>query len=76
MAEITKLDKICGHDHPYGQRHGVSAKASSYYTPAFAAEVGRMLLEKIDEQDTVSGHGAVRPLTQAAIAECQIGPRM
>eukprot|EP00972_Heterocapsa_arctica_P072003 10635449-Heterocapsa_arctica.AAC.1 len=31
-----------------------------------------MLLEKIDEKDIVSGHGAA----QAAIPECQIGPKM
>eukprot|EP00972_Heterocapsa_arctica_P112479 16432019-Heterocapsa_arctica.AAC.1 len=40
MAEIVKLNKVCGHDHPHGQCHGFSAKASSYYMPAFAAEVG------------------------------------
>eukprot|EP00972_Heterocapsa_arctica_P104974 15469442-Heterocapsa_arctica.AAC.1 len=72
MPEIVKLNRTCGHDHPHGQYHGISAKASSYYTPAFAAEVGRMLLDTIDEHNVASGHGA----GQAATEECQIGPRM
>eukprot|EP00972_Heterocapsa_arctica_P040097 5906887-Heterocapsa_arctica.AAC.1 len=66
MPEIVKLNRTCGRDRPHGQCHGISAKASSYYTPAFAAEVGRVLIEKIDEQNVVSGRG----MEQIEIEEC------
>eukprot|EP00972_Heterocapsa_arctica_P015777 2325321-Heterocapsa_arctica.AAC.1 len=55
MPEIVKLNRLCGHDHPHGLCHGINAKASSYYTPAFAAEVGRMLMEKIGGRNIESG---------------------
>eukprot|EP00972_Heterocapsa_arctica_P015067 2218534-Heterocapsa_arctica.AAC.1 len=51
MPDIERLSRACGHDHPHGVCHGISAKASSYYTPAFAAEVGAMLMAKIGAEN-------------------------
>eukprot|EP00972_Heterocapsa_arctica_P112182 16430382-Heterocapsa_arctica.AAC.1 len=49
LPEIgAALAKTCGHDHPHGQTHGISAKMSAYYTPAFANAVGNMLLRLIE----------------------------
>eukprot|EP00972_Heterocapsa_arctica_P026903 3959408-Heterocapsa_arctica.AAC.2 len=80
MTNIVKLNKVCGHNHPYRQCHGVSATASSYYTPAFVAEVGRMLLEKIDEHDTgavdgVGGHIATTKSQEEEEEWCGSGNR-
>eukprot|EP00972_Heterocapsa_arctica_P063012 9296295-Heterocapsa_arctica.AAC.1 len=50
MPEIARLHRLCGHGHRHGVCHGVSATESSYYTPAFASEVGAMTMEKIEAQ--------------------------
>eukprot|EP00972_Heterocapsa_arctica_P042608 6279494-Heterocapsa_arctica.AAC.1 len=50
MPEVARLGRLCSHDHRHGVCHGLRATESSYYTPAFASEVGAMILEKIEAQ--------------------------
>ena len=47
MPKIDEfLERRCGHDHPHGLTHGLAAKISTYYTPAFADAVGAMILNE------------------------------
>ena len=50
ISTMPKIDKFlgrrCGHDHPHGLTHGLAAKISAYYTPAFADAVGAMILNE------------------------------
>ena len=50
ISTMPKIDEVlgrrCGHDHPHGLTHGLAAKISAYYTPAFADAVGAMILSE------------------------------
>ena len=50
ISTMPKIDEAlgrrCGHDHPHGLTHGLAAKISAYYTPAFADAVGAMILSE------------------------------
>eukprot|EP00972_Heterocapsa_arctica_P033531 4935742-Heterocapsa_arctica.AAC.1 len=36
LPEIGALNRLCARDHPHGVTHGLAARMSAYYTPAFA----------------------------------------
>eukprot|EP00972_Heterocapsa_arctica_P011786 1726153-Heterocapsa_arctica.AAC.1 len=47
LPEISMLRLLCRHDHRHAVTHGLGARMSAYYTPAFASAVGTMLLQRI-----------------------------